>query len=70
MLTTLVPVSEIFSWRSPSFKSLNLDRDRLTSGDLVDLMIKEPKLIRRPILRVGNKLIIGGRINAMADALN
>ncbi len=69
MLTTLAPISEVFSWRSPSFKSMNLDQGSLTREDLINLMIHEPRLIRRPILRVGNKVIIGGNLNAMAEAI-
>ena len=48
---------------------MNLDQGSLTREDLINLMIHEPRLIRRPILRVGNKVIIGGNINAMAEAI-
>ncbi len=51
--------SDIFSWRSPSFKALGLDAGTLNDDDLVRLMLKEPRLIRRPLVRVGDELVIG-----------
>ena len=51
--------SEVFSWNSPSFKKLGLNRDDLGDDRLVELMMGEPRLIRRPLVRVGDELIIG-----------
>ena len=34
---------------------------------MVRLMLQEPKLMRRPLLKVGNKLMIGGG-NAAVEA--
>jgi arsenate reductase-like glutaredoxin family protein len=65
-----VPPSEIFSWRSPSFKKLNLEREKLTEDDLVRLMIEEPRLIRRPLVVVDGRLIVGTDKKAMAAAFS
>ena len=48
------PASEMFNFRSPSFKKLGLDRDELSDNQLIDLMLKEPRLVRRPVIRIGN----------------
>ena len=48
------PASEMFNFRSPSFKQLGLERDTLTDKELIDLMLKEPKLVRRPVVRIGD----------------
>ena len=47
------PASEMFNFRSPSFKQLGLERDKLSDNELIDLMLKEPRLIRRPVVRIG-----------------
>ena len=65
-------LSDIFSWRSPSFKALGLSKDeagRLGDDDLVRLMLQEPRLIRRPMVRVGEELIIGSNAKELERAL-
>ncbi len=56
------PVSEIFSWKSPSFKALGISPADLTEDRLVELILKEPRLIRRPLVRIGNQLLVGGNL--------
>ena len=46
------PDSEMFNFRSPSFKQLGLERDKLSNNELIDLMLKEPRLVRRPVVRI------------------
>ena len=65
-----VPPSEIFSWRSPSVKKLGLNRDDLTDDDLIRLMIEEPRLIRRPLIQVDGRLIVGTDKKAMEEAFS
>jgi arsenate reductase-like glutaredoxin family protein len=48
------PASEMFNFRSPSFKKLGLDREKLSNNELLDLMLKEPRLVRRPVVRIGD----------------
>ena len=62
------PASEIFSWRSPSVKKMGLVKDSLSEDDLVRLMLEEPRLVRRPLIRVGGKLVVGTDKRAMAEA--
>ena len=50
------PASEMFNFRSPSFKQLGLERDTLSDKELVDLMLKEPRLVRRPVVRIGDRV--------------
>ena len=59
---------EVFSWSSPSFKALGVGRDNLDDERLLHLMLQEPRLIRRPLLRVGERLIIGGDQKALEEA--
>ena len=48
--------SEMFNYRSPSFKQLGLDKDKLSNNELIDLMLKEPRLVRRPVVRIYGKV--------------
>ena len=50
------PASEMFNFRSPSFKQLGQDRDNLSDKELIDLMLKEPRLVRRPVVRINGKV--------------
>lgn len=50
------PASEMFNFRSPSFKGLGLERDKLSDNELIDMMLKEPRLIRRPVVRIGDNV--------------
>lgn len=53
------PAPEMFSFRSPSFKALGLDQAKLTDDELINLMLKEPRLIRRPIVKIGRNVYFG-----------
>jgi arsenate reductase-like glutaredoxin family protein len=46
----------MFNFRSPSFKKLNLDSDELSDDELIDLMLKEPRLVRRPVVHIDGKV--------------
>jgi arsenate reductase len=53
------PVSDIFATRSPKFKELGLADQQLTDDDRLRLMVEYPQLIRRPIVAVGDDLVVG-----------
>ncbi len=64
------PVSDFFSWRSPSFRKMGLTRDELSDDKLLKLMVEEPRLIRRPLIMTGDgDLIVGTDKKAMADLM-
>ena len=46
----------MFNFRSPSFKKLGLERDKMGDKELTALMLKEPRLVRRPVVRVDGKV--------------
>jgi arsenate reductase-like glutaredoxin family protein len=64
------PASEMFNFRSPSFKKTGVDKGSLADGDLLDLMLKEPRLIRRPVVRVGQEVHFGADSKFLAAILN
>ena len=51
------PVSAFFSWVSPSFRKLGLDRHALTDDQVIAMMLDEPRLIRRPLIVVDGELL-------------
>ena len=61
--------SEIFSTRSPSIKNLRLEIRKLTDPEMLQLMAQEPRLIRRPIVRVGGRIIVGDNIKLLEETL-
>ena len=60
--------TDVFSWRSPSARKLGLDKDTVSPDELISLMVGEPRLIRRPLIRVAGRLVIGTDKKAMAEA--
>ena len=64
-----MPAEEMFNFRSPSFKKLGLERDTLANDDLVKLMLEEPRLVRRPVVRIGKKVYFGADSKILAGIL-
>ena len=53
-------IDQIFAKRSPSLKQMGLAGQELSEDEMVRLMLQEPKLVRRPMMRVGGHLFVGG----------
>ena len=51
------PVGDYFSWVSPSFRKLDVDRHTLSDDQLIAMMLEEPRLIRRPLIVVNGELL-------------
>jgi arsenate reductase-like glutaredoxin family protein len=63
------PAAVMFSFRSPSFKALGLDQAKLNDNDLINLMLKEPRLIRRPIVKIGKSVYFGADSEVLAEVI-
>ncbi len=59
----------IFSWRSPSARPLALDPATTPEDELIALMAREPRLIRRPLVTVGDSVLAGADPKSLAAAL-
>ena len=64
-----VGMSEIFAWRSPSFKKLGLIAADVTDDQMASLILEEPRLLKRTIVRIENQLIIGSSLKAIEEAV-
>lgn len=52
-------IDEILAKRGKEYKALDVDVDDLTMNEFLDLVIEKPKLLRRPILTNGEKVVVG-----------
>lgn len=68
-LAALASLRDLFSDRSPSVRARGLLPDELSEAAMLAEMLAEPRLIRRPLLRVGTRLVIGLDPAAMREAL-
>ncbi len=69
-LAAMAGTENIFARRSPSLKKLSLADKELSDDQMVKLMLQEPKLIRRPLIKVGGKLMVGGGTAAVEAAIS
>jgi arsenate reductase-like glutaredoxin family protein len=51
--------SELFSFKSPTARAQGITPGSRSEDQLLDLMAQEPRLLRRPILKRGDKLLTG-----------
>ena len=68
-LASTVGLAELFAWRSPSVKNLGLQGKDLDDHEMLQFMRKEPRLIRRPIIKIGQETIIVANIKVIAEKL-
>ena len=64
------PPADIFSWKSPSFRKMGIDRGSLDDDRMISLMLEEPRLIRRPLTAIGDTLVVGADSKALSRALS
>jgi regulatory protein spx len=55
--------------KSPAFRTLGLKGKTLTADQAIALMVREPSLLKRPLVIAGKKLIAGFDRDALRDAL-
>ena len=65
-LAGLVSITDMFSWRSPAAKKLEIDPLELDETGLIRLMLREPRLIRRPLIKTGTEIIIGLKLEKLS----
>lgn len=54
--------SDLFSWKSPQAKLRGITPGSRSDEELLQLMAEEPRLIRRPIVQVGDEIVIGANL--------
>jgi Spx/MgsR family transcriptional regulator len=61
---------EMLSRRSVPYRSLGLADKDLDERGVIDLMAEHPALVRRPIIVVGNAVVVGFNRTALMQLLN
>jgi len=64
-LATLAPVSELFSWKSPTARQRGITPGSRSDVELIALMAAEPRLIRRPLIVADGRLTIGAHLSEL-----
>jgi regulatory protein spx len=52
-------VTDVLSTRTAEYRARGLDRGEHSDAELLRLMEAEPRLLRRPLLAIGDELLIG-----------
>jgi arsenate reductase-like glutaredoxin family protein len=60
----------MFNFRSPNVKSMGLETDKLSYDPLLNLMVQEPRLIRRPVVRIDGKVYFGADSKVLESLLS
>jgi arsenate reductase-like glutaredoxin family protein len=58
--------TDLLSPRSTRYRELGLAGRHLPETELLDLLAAEPRLLRRPILVVGQRVVVGANRTALA----
>ena len=69
-LASDVGTAQIFARRSPSLKQMGLADQDLSDEQMVSLMLQEPRRVRRPLVRIGGRLLVGANMKAVEAALS
>ena len=64
---TGLSVSDILSTRSTPYKQGNLAEKNLSDDEILNMMIEEPRLIKRPILVSGSNSVVGFKDGKIRD---
>jgi regulatory protein spx len=68
-LSKLSSVDDMFAWRSPSSKPYRELRGKATDDELIEMMVDQPRLIRRPILTDGSQIVLGFKQGAYDELI-
>lgn len=50
---------DVLSTRAGKYKELGLDQREVSDDELIDLMVQEPTLLRRPLIKRGERGVVG-----------
>ncbi len=54
-----IPLEALFNTKGMTYKKLGLKDKNLNSEEIKDYLIKEPNLIKRPVIEANGKVIVG-----------
>ncbi len=68
-LARLRPAGELFSWRSVRARREGWREGQFTDAELIELMASDPSLVKRPLVRIGDTIVVGNDPAALDRAL-
>lgn len=63
------PIAELFAARSPSVKKYGLEPSELSEDEMLKWMVKEPRLIKRPLVKVDGELLIQPSMKQLEESI-
>jgi Spx/MgsR family transcriptional regulator len=60
---------ELLSTRSRAYRELGLEEREVSDDELIDLMVREPGLLRRPVVVIDRVVVVGSDRKRLAAAL-
>ena len=64
-----LPARELLRTKEPIYKELKLAEKELSDDELIDVMVKHPDLIQRPIVEKGSKAILARPADRIKEIL-
>ena len=64
-----IGAGQMFAKRSPSLKKMGLAGKEMSDDEMLALMLQEPRLVRRPIIRLRGRFLVGANLKAVEAAL-
>lgn len=62
-------IEDVISKRSTPYKAHDLENRELSDDEILDLMIEDPRLLRRPIVIAGERVVIGHNESKLKDLI-
>ena len=63
------PPSALFNPRSASVRKNGINVDSLTEGEMLDLLVEEPRYWKRPVAVIDGRIVAGANSKALAAEL-
>ncbi len=60
---------DVVSMKSPAYKKMGLDQRTVSDEELLALIVQEPRLLRRPLIVIDGKPVVGFDREKLADTL-
>jgi regulatory protein spx len=60
---------DMFNSRSPSVKALGLNADTIAADEMIEMMLEEPRLVKRPIVRINGQVYFGANSRLLETIL-
>ncbi|MCV6606597.1 MAG: arsenate reductase (glutaredoxin) [Campylobacterales bacterium] len=69
-LLNVSDIREILRSKEEEYKELNIESPELSQDEILDLVVKTPKLVERPIIIKDGKAVIARPMENLTDLLN